>query len=354
MTLAQNLEASIAARWADYSGSGQVWAWKAGLNWSLNDQIRLRATQSRDVRAANLRDRFDQTRGGFTVSDPRTTPPGGTVSGATFSGGNPDVSPETADTTTVGIVFQPSFLQGFQTSIDWYKISLSDSIAQLSAQQLVTGCQTDPVLCQYVIRTGNTANGAIERIDSLFINLAEQIIEGVDLEMSYHHSVELLGGGPESVSLRLFGTRLTHNSTQNRGGALDERLGQIGGGFALPKNKATAVLGYTNGPFSGAVIGRYLGGGILDRNLIESQVAITGKQTINDNHVGSVFYTDLNLNFRPAGIEGLQVFGTVQNLLDRSPPRTPTAIGRTGPSELSPIIHDQIGRRYTVGVNYQF
>jgi outer membrane receptor protein involved in Fe transport len=75
---------------------------------------------------------------------------------------------------------------------------------------------------------------------------------------------------------------------------------------------------------------------------------------IDDNSVASVFYTDLNFNYKPSNIEGLHLFASVQNLFDRGPPLTPAAIGRTGPAELSPIIHDQIGRRYTFGVNYQF
>lgn len=356
--LARNLISSLAARWADYSGSGSVWAWKAGLSWELNEQVRLRATQSRDVRAPNLRDRFDQTRGGFTVSDPANG--GATVSGATFSGGNPSVESELADTTTVGLVLQPSFLDGFQASVDWYKIKLKDAIAQLTPQQLVTGCQTDPTLCQYVIRAGGTPTGQIVQIDSLFINLARQRIEGVDVELSYRRDVELLGGGPESLGLRIFGTRLMHNSTQNRGGALDEQVGQLGAPLALPKNKATAMLSYSNGPWGGAVLGRFIGGGKLDRTLVESQtektVVVDGvsRLTIDDNSVASVFYTDLNANYRPAGIEGLHLFFTVQNLFDRGPPRAPSAILRTGPAELNAVIHDQIGRRYSLGFNYEF
>jgi hypothetical protein len=41
-------------------------------------------------------------------------------------------------------------------------------------------------------------------------------------------------------------------------------------------------------------------------------------------------------------------------VFDRSPPLTPSAIGRTGPLEVSAAIHDQVGRRYTLGVSYEF
>jgi iron complex outermembrane recepter protein len=354
LPFAQRLDSTLAARWADYSGSGQIWAWKVGASWEVNDSVRVRGTRSRDVRAATLQERFDQTRGGFTVTDRAQANPT-TVSGATFSGGNPLVNPEEADTTTVGIVLQPSFLEGFQTSIDWYDINVSGAIAQLTAQQLVDGCSVlgDQSLCQYVIRSGNPTTGTIERIDSLFINLAEQQIEGVDIEMSYRRGLELFGGGPENVSLRLFGSRLLANSTQNRGAALDERVGQVGA-LGLPKWKATSVLSYTNGDYTGTLIGRYLGGGLLDRTLVESDVAIPGRTTIDDNTVGSVFYTDLSLSWRPQAIEGLRLYGTITNLLDRAPPQSPGAIGRTGPNEVNALIHDVVGRRYVVGLNYQF
>ena len=359
VSFAESLDTTLAARWADYSGSGEIWAWKAGVSWAINDQFRLRATQSRDVRAANLRDRFDQTRGGFTIVDRFT---GQTVSGATFSGGNPLVEPEEADTTTAGLVFRPNFLDGLEASIDWYDIEINGAIAQLTPQQLMDGCfQGDQVLCQYIIRSGNPTTGPIERIDSLFINLAKQKIEGVDLEVSYARGIDWFGAGPERLVLRLFATRLIENSIENRGGAVDEQVGQISGAVLLPQNKASAIATYTNGGWSGTIIGRYIGDGELDRLLVESDVAIPGPTpgspnipTIDDNHVGSVFYTDLTMSYEPASIEGLRVFGTVQNLFDRAPPLTPQAILRTGPAEVSPAIHDQIGRRFTLGVSYDF
>ncbi len=54
---------NTAVRLADYEGSGNVWAWKGGLDWSVNDEVRLRLTRSRDIRAGTLSERFDTSRG---------------------------------------------------------------------------------------------------------------------------------------------------------------------------------------------------------------------------------------------------------------------------------------------------
>jgi len=106
---------------------------------------------------------------------------------------------------------------------------------------------------------------------------------------------------------------------------------------------------------NGSLIARYIGPGILDRTYVQSATAIAGVTTIDDNHVGSAVYTDLTLGLQPSQYEGLRIYGTIQNLLDHAPPQTPGAIGRTGIlDQPGGAIHDQIGRRYTVGVEYKF
>jgi hypothetical protein len=154
----------------------------------------------------------------------------------------------------------------------------------------------DQSLCQYVHRRDDAPNGVIERVDNLFINLANQRISGIDLEMSYRRSLELLGGGPESVTWRFFGTYLDENSIQNEGGARDERAGQVGAGVAgagaLPKYKFTTNMSYRNGPASVFLQGRWMDGGVLDRLRVESATNIPN--SIEDNTVASTFYMDLN------------------------------------------------------------
>ena len=351
---ARSLQINTAGRWASYSGSGGIWAWKFGTSWQINDQVRLRATKSRDVRAATLQERFDQTRGGVNVQDPANG--NATVTTASFSGGNPEVTPEAADTTTVGIVLQPSFIEGFSTSVDWYRIDIADAIAQLTSQNVVNACfNGDQTQCQYVHRRDDLPNGVIERVDNLFINLQNQLISGVDLEMAYRRNFTG-GGGPHSMTLRFYGTYLRENSVQNRGGTRDERAGQLGPGIAagitLPKYKFTSNVSYRIGPFSAFLQGRWIDGGVLDRLRVESTTNIPN--SIDDNSVASTFYTDLNLGYTTGQEDNLNVYLNVTNLLDRQPVLAPGIIGRAGTQEFNTFVHDVVGRRYVVGLNYKF
>ncbi|MDT8397790.1 MAG: TonB-dependent receptor [Pseudomonadales bacterium] len=350
ITGVQQLDFDAAGRWADYSGSGTIWAWKFGFSWQINDDLRLRLTESRDVRAATLQERFDQTRGGTAVRDPEMG--GATINTASFSGGNENVAPEKSDTVTAGIIYQPSFLEGFSVSTDWYFIDLSGAIAQLSSQNVVDGCFAgDQSLCGFVIR--DPGNNTITRVDNLFINLGNQRISGIDVEMNYRRDINLLGGlfngGAESLSWRFFGTWLDDNSILNPGAAArDERAGQIAGGFSLPEFKVTTNLTYANGPVSLFLQGRFIDSGKLDRFAVEGV-------TIDDNSVASMFYTDLNLKYSGTARGGdWEAFFNVTNLFDRDPPPTPGTVGRTGTNEFNTSLHDTLGRRFVAGVRLNF
>ena len=338
-SLAEMLELDLSARWADYSGSGDVWAWKVGFNWQPSDAVRVRATRSRDTRAATLQERFDQTRGGTDVRDPENN--NATINTASFSGGNPNVAPEEADTITLGAVFTPAAVDGLAISADWYEIDLTDAIDQLSSQDVVDGCFLgDQSLCQYVHRDPVTTQ--IVRVDNLFINLANQRISGVDVEVNYVADVNWFGNADQSLGLRLFATRLNENSIQNPDAPRDERAGQLGGGLSLPENKVTTNVTYANGPFALFLQGRWIDGGILDR------VAEEGV-TIDDNSISSIFYTDMTASYTLDGARDWELFLNVTNLFDREPPPVADTVGRTGTNEFNTALHDVLGRRFVAG-----
>jgi iron complex outermembrane receptor protein len=357
--------ANGAFRWADYSGSGSIWAYKGGLEFGImQDQLRLRGTYSIDVRAGNLSERFDKTGGSATIDDPRTD---GTVEalGVTlFSGGNPNVNPEEATTFTTGMVFRPDWLPGFSFSLDYYNIRIKDAISQVGTQSVVNRCFDDQAqefcdLITFVDGTSatpsSTASLSNALVGDLFVNVASASVEGLDAETSYSADVDWFGGD-ESISLRAFGSWLLSRTETNSNGVSTNQAGQVGNSAAgyLPYAdfKATAGFTYRNSGFSTLLQARYIDGGLQNACGQPLRCSTAATVFVEDNHVPAVTYFDLRLGyeFEMAGTD-VEVFGNVTNLTDEDPPVTPswTALVESA-QQTNPAVYDVLGRRYTVGL----
>jgi outer membrane receptor protein involved in Fe transport len=274
-------------------------------------------------------------------------------------------------------VYQPSWLDGFSASFDWYAMDIDGALAQLGSQLIVDNCfRGELSLCQYVISGNggvtnptNGANRPIDRVEAIFINLDTLKIEGADVELLYRTEVDFLANVSEDLSFRFLTSYLAENSRQSQGGILDDSAGQIGGG-GLPEWKVTTNVTYNFDNWSVFMQGRWIGDGILDRTRLESNVAVplsarpagsllaacgTNICTIDDNSVPSSFILDARVAGRFGASENLEVFANIQNLLDRDPVITPgVGVGRTGVGANVNALYDLLGRRYTVGVNYEF
>ncbi len=357
----EELSVEGAARWARYTGSGDVWAYKGGLNWTVGEGVRLRGTYSRDVRAANLSERFDITGGAATVNDPMfktsSLPNGPSVSITRFSGGNPNVRPELADTITAGAVFQPTFIPGFSVSLDWYSIKLKDAIAQVGTQAVVNNCfNGDTSYCSLVTRDPTTQ--ALLLVGDVFVNIAQSKVSGVDLEVAYRRNIKLLGG-EESISGRAFGSWLTERSEINAAGVKTDRAGQTGiqqsdgVGYSYPRFKLTSNLTYRNGPFNLFVQGRYISPGKNENNptMTASTAPTPGVSIISHNTVTAVYYVDLRVGYTfDLSDKELEVFANITNLLDKAPPIAPyyAAFGNNT-VQTNGGLFDTLGRRFVIG-----
>ncbi len=344
--------ANGAVRWADYSGSGTIWAYKGGAEIGLFDQIRLRGTYSRDVRAGNLSERFDKTGGTATIID-RRYPNDGNVTVTRFSGGNPKVRPEKADTVTLGAVFTPSFLPGFSASVDWYKIEIADAISQVGNQAVIDRCELEkaPEFCALITRDAVTDR--IVLVGDVFVNVAKSSVKGVDLEMSYARNDVFAGG--DRLMARLFASWLSERSETNSSGVTTNYAGQTGARqsdgtyFPYASFKATASLNYKVNGISALLQGRYIGEAIQDATLVEGQ-------TIVDNKVDAVLYVDTRLGYEfNFGGTSAEIYANVTNLFDTAPPLTPSFSAFSGNStQFNSQVYDVLGRRYTAGIKIKF
>ena len=350
---------NLAGRWANYSGAGDIWAYKAGLDLSFTHEFRLRGTYSRDVRAGNLSERFDKTGGAATIDDPRT-PQQDNIAVTTFSGGNPNIKPEKADTLTAGFVVQPDFAPGLSASADWYQVKIKDAIGRVGFNEVLRRCLIDneAQFCDLVTLVNNVPT----IVGDQFVNVALSKVEGIDVEVAYRSDLLLLGGD-ESIAARVFASWLLERSdtgapTPTAPNGVTTRFDGVtglapdsGAAGLFPEFKATGSVTYRNGPFSAFIQGRLIGSGMRAR-LIGGQPAIEGSN-IADNSVPNVIYIDarLSYDFEIANTD-MNVFVSATNLLDRDPPVTgsfPVSLISYA-VQANTSLFDVLGRRFAVGV----
>lgn len=336
---ARSLDANLAARYTDYSSSGGVTTWKAGLSWELNDQIRLRATQSRDIRAGNLGELFTPT--AVAIQNVRHPLTAASLPAPITTAGNPSLAPEEADTFTIGVVYNPAWLDRLSASIDYYSIDVDGQIGTLSAQQILDRCYLDN-LAAYCDRVSTNATGVITGVRRQFENLDQFTTSGVDLELSYRMPLDLnfarTGG---DLFFRLLGSYVDELATTASSTASTV---DIAGEYGNPHWTVFGTAGYEGERWSVTLEERWFGSGNVDNTLIEGLAAANG---VNRNHVPSTLYTNLTLQYalNPDSAWNAEVFFRVNNATDEAPPfaETGTASG---------TVFDPIGRNYRLGIRF--
>lgn len=334
LPLLRNLDVNLAGRRTDYSYSGIAHTWKVGINYRPFEDLRFRATRSRDIRAPNILEIFNTGTQSFgSVTDPRI---GGTVGfQATLNVGNPALKPESADTLAYGFVYQPSWLPRFSISVDAYSIKVKDAIATLSLQDIVNRCEAgNAELCALVTRN---AAGTITNIKSPTLNLRTFDTDGIDFEASYGLDMSMFNSSWRgSIQLRVLANYLSKFSSGDGVTTIDQAGSILNN---QPKWKGDFSATYVNGPTRLFVAVDYTGSGTYDNQYVEGV-------TIDDNSIGSNTVVSMGLS-QDVGIAGHPVnfYVNVDNVFDQGPPREFPVNGGN---------YDRIGRRFLVGVRRRF
>jgi outer membrane receptor for ferrienterochelin and colicin len=339
---AQSLGGNLAFRRSDYSSSGEQDSWKVGLEFQIYEDLRLRATKSRDVREASFEERFAAASGGTNVNDPFSDTPTANVNVTFLRGGNPDLRPEVADTHVIGLVFQPSFFEGFQISADWYEVDIADSIASISEQNIVDQCFETGAFCQNLIRD---VNGVLAKVEAPFLNLDQSRVEGVDLEMSYRMEPNFFANESETLSVRLLAGHLIERvNTPFNGTPID-----LVGGSTRPDVTGNLTVAYGIGPWTATWQQRYISDTLVNTNWVEGV-------DVDWNRIPTYSFTNLRFAYRSELANGgdWTVSLAVNNAFDKNPPIIPGAFNRIGSQTGSGLGYDEFGRRYNLGVNMNF
>lgn len=386
------LNLDLGYRYSDYSNIGGVHTYKADGYWEPVKGVRFRGGYERAIRAPNIGENFQpQALGGTIIGlagslgsgDPcdingayrlganaanvralclaQGVPAGlidsysyGQQTVVTISGGNPDLKQETADTFSAGFVLAPdlssSLLRRFTLSADIYWIDVADAVGSITTNISLARCfnadgisnptyAADNVFCSLIPRESGT--GQIYEARELLFNLGGYKTSGIDVQANWETE---LGDRAGSLTFNLVGSYLRNFKIQSL--PSDRFLnyaGTIGNGqidpvaISRPRVKGLATVTYRLDGFRGGLTWRYIG---KMRNA--ANVGTNGTAA----GVNAMNYFDLNLGYEVT--PRFDVWATVSNLTDRTPPAYPSA----GSSDFA--TYDAIGRKFTIGVRTRF
>ncbi len=347
---AHSLEFNGAVRLTDYSTSGAVVTWKAGLVYEPTDWLRFRGTRSRDIRAPNVSELFSpQTLAQATINDKATLSQGVFF---TIASGNATLQPEKGDTWTGGVVFMPKWgwSRNLRLSADYYDITLNNAIATVVPQNVVNQCfQGVTYFCQFIIRD---STNTIQQILLPYLNLNTVKTNGIDLEAQYHLPLaDVVQSWQGSLDFSMYATYVAHLTTIQSTGSLDI-AGVTGCAVTstfecVPHWTLDGTISYTRGPLSLTAHGHYIPKSVYDPTFVGPEdpgYSPFLANSINTNRVSARLYVDLHAQYDVVhdGAKVVQVFGAVENVSDTPPPMMPGRGNNT--------FYDPIGRYYRVGV----
>ena len=244
----EDLSLNLQWRYSDYDTFGGDDVYRVGLNWQATDWLRLRGNVSTAYRSPQITDLYS---GGVQSFDFINDPCDASASGitptsnawqncvldgidpATFNqissqypvvaGGNPNLGPETADTSTYGIVLTPGgFAEGLQVALDFWDIKVDDLISRETSDSILNACYDGPVgltdpNCLFFDGRDPISGQPVNFVNGQK-NLESVKTHGYDVGLSY-----AFDAGATSWNMAANGTYVTTNTFYPGAGGADDR-----------------------------------------------------------------------------------------------------------------------------------
>lgn len=390
------LGAEAGYRYSDYSTGSSTSTYKYGGEYAPTNWLRFRGLAQRAVRAPSVGELFATVAEGFPPANPNTDPcdkDNAARTGANgaqvlalcqaqapvitaafdqigaqyrvFSGGNPNLEPEVADSTTIGAVFSGrnfgvGFLQPLTVTVDYWDIEINNVVSAVGAATSRARCYsavynptftTANIYCQNVVRdptTGQlTSTGLSGFTSQRNANLATFLASGVDFAFAYNFDASDIGLSDRWGRFQVSSTATYYENQQFQslpGDQISDNLvGGIGDGTpgdtTLPEWKVSSRIAWQVADFGLSLRWAFIDE-VVDRNATEANGFIPSVEAYN--------YFYLNGNWKVN--DTFELFGGIDNLTDEQPPIYTSGFQYS----TDPSTYDTIGRYYYVGVRARF
>jgi iron complex outermembrane recepter protein len=349
----KSLDLDVSSRYDYYSSFGRALTYKAGVDYAINDDFRLRGSNSTGFRAPQIKELYGAisqsapggsdpcATGGAFVDTPACVAvnhgkPGNLTQVnqlSTLIGGNSALKPETSQSWNIGGVFTPTFIPNFSLAIDYYTILIRSEIGSYDPNALLSSCYggvayvlSQTASCALISRQ---AGGNLGFIKTLNGNIADENTDGIDIDAAYGFDAEQVGipGGGHiqlngSASYLLSDNLISQGVTTQYAGTFNNTTTGDNGNGGEPRWKATVSAAYSQDNWSFQWTTEYYGG---LKNADQTTFCLYGtvacpKVGAGDfpgNETAGIFYHDIAVTY---AYDNINVTLGVDNLFDKDPP----------------------------------
>ncbi|MFZ9362171.1 MAG: TonB-dependent receptor plug domain-containing protein [Arenimonas sp.] len=345
----ETFNASIGTRWSDYSAFGSSINSKLGLEWRPSEQLLLRGTYAEVFRAPTITDLYG---GQFASSDTFADPCNGisqvggglstnpactnVVADGSFGqtdtqlnaikGGNADLRPEEGEVITVGFVYEPSWFDGFSSTVDFWNAKLDGAINPIGSQNILNICFNSTAanpspLCSLFSRR---PNGEMEIIFDRKANVGKYDTSGVDIGFKYRKDTSFgkFRASLDATYLDKFDVDVIYNGVvlqqqENAGTFLSSANGGLGN---YSQWRALGNLGWSKDIFDVSWTMRFVDGFTVGSTEPDGTCANLGLPSGSPGcqfSIGAVTYHNLQAG---VSIDRIKLRFGIDNLFDKQPP----------------------------------
>jgi iron complex outermembrane recepter protein len=374
---AHSLNLDLGIRTSNYSTTGTTTNGKIAIEWRPVADLLVRGTVSQVFRAPNLNELHD----GRTLVQPNLNDPCRGLTAdqlaahqaacqfvpVNWAGNSPaqvntfysgaatvgsTLKPEKGKSINLGLVYDPDWLPGLSTSVDFWHIYLSDTLTAIQADIVVNSCfnNASSPYCSFIHREDNTSRqpGQVFLINTPVVNLGNLSTTGIDYTLRYkipHFDLGSVDPGNFRAGLSTSYTS-TYNvnatpgepgtKTVNYAGTLSPQFGNIS------RWRGTVTLNWDKGNWNAQWQSRY----INKLTALNADAAITGVNI----PMASVIYHSIQLGYAVTSIHTRFDVG-VDNLSNKLPP----LVYQNGANyNVDTATYDVLGRYYWARATIKF